>query len=78
MSSINLFNDSIKCAHCNEYLEISGKNPNLLNGFMDQDTNEYSCWKCKYLHYRKKQQNTYSEMPVMITNNFKATVNKKP
>lgn len=64
---MNLFNDSIKCAHCGNYLEISSKNPILLNGFYDQDTAKYSCWKCKYLHYRKKQQQTYSEIPVLIS-----------
>lgn len=67
---LNLFSD-IRCDLCKEDPGPSDKNPNLWNGFFDQDTKHHICMKCKNKHYSSKWNNTkfkglYSEVPVTI------------
>lgn len=69
MIQLNLFTDK-RCSHCGEPMAPHPKNPNMANGFYDQDTHELVHWSCKALHYQKKQQaglrGLYSEMPVIL------------
>lgn len=71
MNQPTLFSDK-SCDYCG-HGEASAKNPLLWDGFLDQDTSELVCNRCKGVHYYKKQQQlrsqgiegmTYSEFPV--------------
>ena len=69
MEQLNLFTDKT-CSHCGKELAPHEKNPQLANGFYDQDTAELVHWNCKQLHYEKKRLNgmagLYSEMPFLL------------
>ncbi len=72
MAQLNLFTDKT-CAHCGENPGVSPRNPNLWNGFIDRDTDQHVCWKCKNIHYQEKAKTMnlksgmiYSEQPVML------------
>ena len=54
MEQLNLFTDKT-CSHCGKELAPHEKNPQLANGFYDQDTAELVHWNCKQLHYEKKR-----------------------
>lgn len=67
---LNLFSN-IRCYICSTDPGPSDKNPNLWFGFLDQDTKDHVCWKCKVQHYKNKMnlkgmEGLYSEVPVMI------------
>jgi hypothetical protein len=65
----NLFTDKT-CHVCNNEMLPSAKNRVLVDGFYDQDTNQYVHWNCRDNHYIQKQQNgmagLYSEMPAIL------------
>lgn len=52
MNQLNLFTDK-QCAYCG-HGEPKPGNPDLWNGFMDQDTGDLVCFKCKTIHYISK------------------------
>ena len=65
MKQLNLFTN-ITCSHCGNNPGVSPKNPRLWNGFIDKDTGQYVCWTCRYTHYQKKTEATFSETPVPL------------
>ena len=67
---LNLF-CNVYCSMCKTNPGPSDKNPNLWNGFLDQDTKQHVCNNCKEAHYQLKFNNPktnglYSEVPVGI------------
>lgn len=69
MIQLNLFTDK-RCSHCGQPMAPSEKNPRIVNGFYDQDTEQLCHWHCKELHYKSKEaaglRGLYSEAPMMI------------
>jgi hypothetical protein len=61
---------SISCVYCKRD-PGSKNNPDLWDGFLDMDTNEHVCSRCRKIHYQvkfkqSKFKNLYSEFPVSI------------
>lgn len=59
-----------KCIHCGEDPGVK-EGSVVWKGFLDQDTGEKCCTRCKPEHYRKKFKNPelrglYSEVPLIV------------
>lgn len=67
---LNLFTD-YECGYCGAS-DVSPKNPDLFDGFLDADTGDIVCRSCKAKHYEVKRQGEhggkYTEMPVLAKN----------
>jgi hypothetical protein len=70
MIQLNLFTNKI-CFVCGKNPGISPRNPNLWNGFLDKETGNLVCWKCRKIYYGKtpatrihKQRVTSNQQPV--------------
>lgn len=72
MDDMNLFSDKV-CHYCGDDPGYDNENPDLWNGFFDQDMKILVCTKCKKDHYKAKHNSQhrglYSEVPVYAKNN---------
>ena len=67
---MNMMKTKKICDHCRKDPGPDMRNKILWNGFIDKDSNQLVCWKCRARHYKKKSRtefaNMYTEMPVML------------
>lgn len=65
---MNLFT-SKTCSVCGKEFAPDKKNPQLTDGFQDQDTGELVHWSCRKQHYfykhKKGMGGLYSEVPLV-------------
>lgn len=58
------------CEYCGENPGAKPGKKFIWNGFIDKDTNQLVCSRCREKHYKKKSKtkykNLYSEFPVIL------------
>lgn len=59
------------CHHCQKDPGLKPGNPAQWFGFYDADVKQYVCFQCQKKHYQQKQQKTFSELPVILSLNYK-------
>lgn len=71
MIQLNLFHKIITCYHCGAD-PGAGTNPYLWAGFLDNETKQHVCNKCRKVHYQDKLSKSptggiiMQELPVII------------
>lgn len=58
------------CEYCGENPGAKENSENMWNGFLDKDTNQLVCFKCRQKHYEAKAKTKfkylYTEFPVCL------------
>ena len=65
MKQLRINNEMPACYYCQMPLLLKPDSI-VFQGFIDQDTNQIVCSKCKGTHYQSKPEKTFSEMPITL------------